>query len=70
MKRALCWIGGIVLVLAAVLAIVVSQLDTGFISDQGRACASRPGAARPIWSWNRCCTGNWSSGKSVWTALR
>ena len=32
MKRVLCWIGGIVLVLAAVLAIVISQLDTEFIS--------------------------------------
>ena len=34
MKRVLCWIGGIVLVLAAVLAIVISQLDTEFISGQ------------------------------------
>lgn len=41
MKRALCWIGGIVLVLAAVLAIVVSQLDTGFISDQISAAVAK-----------------------------
>ena len=41
MKRALCWIGGIVLVLAAVLAIVVSQLDTGFISDQISAAVEK-----------------------------
>lgn len=41
MKRALCWIGGIVLVLAAALAIVVSQLDTEFISGQISAAVEK-----------------------------
>ena len=41
MKRVLCWIGGIVLVLAAVLAIVISQLDTEFISGQISAAVEK-----------------------------
>lgn len=34
MKRVCAWIGGIILVLAAVAALVISQLDTEFISSQ------------------------------------
>lgn len=41
MKRVLCWIGGIVLALAAGLAIVISQLDATFISGQISAAVEK-----------------------------
>lgn len=41
MKRALCWIGGIVLALAVGLAIVISQLDAAFISGQISAAVEK-----------------------------
>lgn len=41
MKRAFAWIGGIVLVLAAVAALAISQLDTAFISGQISAAVEK-----------------------------